>query len=175
MRRRAGRWRGPGKGAPPRGGDESLALRDHHAPFGDGWLHAKAWITDRRAVQEHEHGVGHRENEAAGDRVGQQVAEHDPRAAEPQAAGRDDEILCFEHEDLGPDQRRVRHPAHQRHRDIKACQSRPEDGDDREHQHEKRKSENDVDKAHQDRVDDATKETRDGANDGAQYKGKPRR
>ena len=56
-----------------------LALGDHHAPFGQRRLHAEAEIADRGAVQEHEHRVRHGEDERAGDRVGQQVAEHDPR------------------------------------------------------------------------------------------------
>ena len=58
---------------------KALALGDHDAPFGDRRLHAEAEIADRRAVQQHEHRVGHGEDERAGDGVRQQMAEHDAR------------------------------------------------------------------------------------------------
>src|SRR5262245_46407470 len=75
----------------PRGSeDEIAALGDHHAPLGSRRLHAEPEEAERRAGQNVEDEVAHAENERRHHHVRQQVAEHDPEVAIPEAPGGED-------------------------------------------------------------------------------------
>ncbi|CAH0244497.1 hypothetical protein SRABI106_02477 [Rahnella aquatilis] len=70
-----------------------------------------------------------------------------------QAARGQNEIPVFKRQHLRAHQTGIRHPAHHRHRDIKTAQSRPENGDDRQHQHQKRKRQHHVYHPHEKSID----------------------
>ncbi len=59
-------------------------------------------------------------------------------ATEAEADGGHGIVAAFQDQHLRADQPRIGDPADQRHGDVEAAEARPEDGDDRQHQHQER-------------------------------------
>ena len=95
------------------------------------------------------------------------MPEQNASMAKAQALGGQGELAFLEHQDLRANQARVRHPAHQRHGDVKTLQARPEDGHDRQHQHQERERQHHVDHTHADTVETPADITRDRTDKGA--------
>ena len=78
--------------------------------------------------------------------------------------GREHERLLSEHQHLGPRESRVQGPGDDRHPDQNAFYPRTNDRDHRDHEHEERKRDHNVDDPCDHRVDDPAEVTRDGPN-----------
>src|SRR5262245_13385281 len=103
----------------PRGGDDEVAaLGDHHAPLGRRGLHAETEEAQRGSRQDVEHEVAHPEDEGRHHHVREQVPEHDPEVAVPEAPGGEDVAAPTGAEGLTAHDPRIGHPAHQRDGDV---------------------------------------------------------
>ena len=99
------------------------------------------------------------------------MAEQNPQMAVAQTAGRQNKIALFQRQYLSAHQPGVGDPAHHRHRDVKAAQPRPENGDDCQHQHQKRKGQHDINNPHHQRIDHAARIAGKRPQRGAEHKG----
>ena len=99
------------------------------------------------------------------------MAEQNPQMAIAQTASRQNKIALSQRQNLSAHQPGVRDPAHHRHGDIKAAQPRPEDGDNRQHQHQKRKGQHDINNPHYQYVDHAAEIASERPQKGAEHKG----
>ncbi|MDT4856886.1 hypothetical protein FQZ97_912890 [compost metagenome] len=93
------------------------------------------------------------------------MAEHDTETAEAKAFSSNGIVSGFQNQYLRPNKAGVRNPSNQCHGDIKALKTRPQNSDDRQHQYQKWERQNDIDQAHEDRINDATKKTGNRADD----------
>src|SRR5262245_39415896 len=117
----------------PRGGDDEVAaLGDHHAPLGRRGLHAETEEAQRGSRQDVEHEVAHPEDEGRHHHVREQVPEHDPEVAVPEAPGGEDVAAPPRAKRLAAHNSRVGDPAHQRDRDVEVREPRAQHRDDRE-------------------------------------------
>jgi len=89
------------------------------------------------------------------------VPKHDPQVPIAQRPRGHHVIQAFGHEDFAAHNTGIGDPTHQPDGDEHVEQARPQYGDDGQHQHNERKGEEDVDDAHQDRVDPASVEAGD--------------
>ena len=90
------------------------------------------------------------------------------RMAVAQAARRKNEIAVFKSQHLRANQTGIRHPADHRHRDVKTAQTRPENGDNRQHQHQKRKCQHHINHPHKEGIDRAAEITGECADERAE-------
>src|SRR4029453_1431837 len=110
---------------PGRRQHQVAALGDHQSPFRRRRLHTQAEEAERGTELDVEYEIAHTEDESGGDRVGQDVPEHDAEVAKAETPRRQDEGARLESERLPADDAGVQNPAHQCHSNVEVDQARP--------------------------------------------------
>src|SRR5205823_11330446 len=138
----------------PRIGDEEVpAVGDHRSPRRCGTLHSETEETDRRADQDVQDEVAHREDQRRRDDVRQKVPPHDAHAPVAETVRGEHVFALLRAQRLGAHEARVGDPAHRRDRDVEVAETGAQHRDDRDHEDEERKRREDVDETTADDVE----------------------
>ena len=99
------------------------------------------------------------------------MATDDAPVGEAGRPGREDVLLLLRHEYLAADDARVRHPPHERDRDVHAPRAGAQHEDEGDHEHEERERDEDVDDPHDHGVEPAAPVAGDRSEHGADHEG----
>src|SRR5690606_23305706 len=109
------------------------------APLRKWRLNPQTEIAERRSKQNGQDDIRHGEDEDRQRGIRHDVTKHDAAAAEAENLASGDEVAVPERKGASAHQPRIRYPSHEGQGDEEADEARPEDRNDRDHQHEERK------------------------------------
>src|SRR3954447_12005178 len=138
---------------PPGAEDVVLPVGDHRPPLRRRRLRAEPEEPERRAEEDVPDGVDHREDQYERDDVRKDVPQHHAAVPVAERLRREDVLPTLREHRVPARDARVADPAREPDRDEHVEDARPQHRDDRDHQDEEREREEEVDDAHDHRVD----------------------
>ena len=143
--------------------DGAGTLRDQHAPARLRLLHAQAQERQEAFQQDHLRHQQRGRHRHRAERVGHDVPEDDAGRAEPEGAGRPDEVALAQRQGHGAHHAGHVEPFHGRDRHQHEQEARAEEHQQQDHEEHEGEGVEHVDEAHHHRIDGPAQETRRGA------------